>query len=100
MSTEMMARKEEEQDGGDTRNPSPLNNQDLTQLLQPYDVSNNGPNGKPLAFNHHVDVVNKGFHLLPGKRLSDLDPEMYQVLIKSQNINRSTKSSPFFSFLV
>lgn len=30
MSTEMMARKEEEQDGGDTRNPSPLNNQDLT----------------------------------------------------------------------
>lgn len=30
MSAEMVARKEEEQDGGDTRDPSPLNNQELT----------------------------------------------------------------------
>ncbi|MXQ87850.1 hypothetical protein E5288_WYG015300 [Bos mutus] len=33
--------------------------------MEPYDVSNNGPNGKSLAFNHHVGVLNKGFHLLP-----------------------------------
>lgn len=29
MSAEMVARKEEEEDGGDTRDPSPLNNQEL-----------------------------------------------------------------------